>query len=345
MSLPLNRQMKLLILALLTAILILTAAIVSLAMQGKESGTAIPDTGGSNGAVSLYVENGMWGIRTNSGRPITEPKWSNLRVMNNTMLIAKSAAGSARRYSIIDNKGDTLVPPVYSDFTLLDEQQLWVAALADTEPQQYHLYDTEGQLCSMTAWDSCSVEGDMLLLTHGNDRCTADNSPEGLRFYSHYSEHAVGLRKLAVELNRAALEKLYTPRTANALGDAAANYLSYLFVTPDTPLDNALIGSEDPSSLLVSSRYNGCRLQSAAVRHIILLQTDGLPAYRLQIQVRYAPITAGNDASRTVTTAMLLTVAQNANGDFVYTAFSDMQADLSASARSRNAAAAAAALT
>ncbi len=340
-----NRQMKLLILVLLTAILILTAAIVSLAMQGKENNAAMPDAGNSNGSVSLYIENGLWGIRTNSGRQITEPKWSNLHILNDTMLIAKSGSGAARRYGIIDNKGDTLVPFVYSDFNQPEDLQLWVAALSGTEPPQYHLYDADGQLCSMTAWDSCSAQGNLLTLTRGNDHFTASHSSEGLLFQSHYSEHSVGLRELTVEFNRAALEKLYTPQTADALGEAAADYLSYLFVTPDTPLDNALIGSENPSSLLVSSRYSGCRLQSAAVKHIVLLQSEGLPGYRMQIQVQYAPISAGNDISRSITTAMLLTVAQNANGDFVYTAFSDMQADLSASARSQNLATAAKALT
>lgn len=340
-----NRQMKLLILVLLTAILILTSAIVSLAMQGKKNNASIPETGGSNGAVSLYIENGLWGIRTNSGRRITEPKWSNLRVMNNTMLIAKSNAGNARRYGIIDNKGDTLVPAVYSDFDPLSDLSLWVATLADTEPPQYHLYDAAGQLCFMNAWDSCSTQGTIISLTQGNNRVIADYMQNELQLRSHYSEHTVGLRKLTVNLNRSAMEKLYSPQTAIALGNAAANYLSYLFVTPDTPLDNAVIGSENPSSLLVSSRYNGYRLHSAAIQHIVLVQNDGLPAYRLQIQVRYSPIAAGNDVSRIISTAMLLTVAQNANGDFVYTAFSDIQADLSASARNRDLAAAAAALT
>lgn len=340
-----NRQMKLLILVLLTAILILTSAIVSLAMQGKRNNASIPETGGSNGAVSLYIENGLWGIRTNSGRRITEPKWSNLRVMNDTMLIAKSNAGNARRYGIIDNKGDTLVPAVYSDFDPLSDLSLWVATLADTEPPQYHLYDAAGQLCFMNAWDSCSTQGTIISLTQGSNRVIADYIQNELQLRSHYSEHTVGLRKLTVNLNRSAMEKLYSPQTAIALGNAAANYLSYLFVTPDTPLDNAVIGSENPSSLLVSSRYNGYRLHSAAIQHIVLVQNDGLPAYRLQIQVRYSPIAAGNDVSRIISTAMLLTVAQNANGDFVYTAFSDIQADLSASARNRDLAAAAAALT
>ncbi len=340
-----NRQMKLLILVLLTAILILTSAIVSLAMQGKRNNASIPETGGSNGAVSLYIENGLWGIRTNSGRRITEPKWSNLRVMNDTMLIAKSNAGNARRYGIIDNKGDTLVPAVYSDFDPLSDLSLWVATLADTEPPQYHLYDAAGQLCFMNAWDSCSTQGTIISLTQGSNRVIADYIQNELQLRFHYSEHTVGLRKLTVNLNRSAMEKLYSPQTAIALGNAAANYLSYLFVTPDTPLDNAVIGSENPSSLLVSSRYNGYRLHSAAIQHIVLVQNDGLPAYRLQIQVRYSPIAAGNDVSRIISTAMLLTVAQNANGDFVYTAFSDIQADLSASARNRDLAAAAAALT
>lgn len=337
-----NRQMKLLILVLLTAILILTSAIVSLAMQGKENNASIPETGGSNGAVSLYIENGLWGIRTNSGRQITEPKWSNLRVMNDTMLIAKSGAGDTRRYGIIDNKGDTLVPAVYSDFNPLNDLQLWVATLANTDPPQYHLYDAEGQLCFMNAWDSCSADGTTISLTQGSSRVTAEYAQDGLRCRSHYSEHSVGLRKLTVDLNRSALEKLYTPQTTAALGSAAASYLSYLFVTPDIPLDSAVIGSENPSSLLVSSRYNGYRLHSAAIQHLVLLQNEGLPAYRLQIQVRYSPIAAGNDMSRIISTAMLLTVVQNANGDFVYTAFSDIQADLSASAHSQTLAAAAA---
>lgn len=340
-----NRRMKLLILVLLTTILILTAAIVSLAMQGKENSASIPETSGNNGAVSFYIENGLWGIRTNSGRQITEPKWSNLRVMNDTMLIAKSGAGDTRRYGIIDNKGDTLVPAVYSDFDSLDALPLWMATLADTEPPQYHLYDSAGQLCFMSAWDSCTVDGTTLSLTQGSSRILVDYTQDGLQLRSHYSEHSVGLRKLTVDLNRSAIEKLYTSQTATALGDAAANYLSYLFITPDTPLDSALIGSENPSSLLVGSRYSGYRMQSATIKHIVLVQSEGLPAYRLQIQVRYSPIAAGNDTSKSISTAMLLTVAQNANGDFIYTAFSDIQADLSAAARNKDLATAAAALT
>lgn len=330
--------MKLLILALLTAILILTAAIASLAMEGKETDHILTDNAGSGSSVTLYVQNGLWGIRTNSGRTVTEPRWSDLKVMNDTMLIAKEGIGTRRRYGIIDNKGDALVPYVYSGFTLMEEQDLWVAELApedDAQPQ-YHLYSTEGLLCSMTPWDSCSEENGLLHLTEGSNRYTALHTEQGLQFQSHYSEHSVGLRKLTMELDTNALARLHTAHTATALGDAAAGFLSYLFVTPDTPLDSALIGSENPSSLLVGSRYIGYRLQSAAVSRVTPLSGDGLPAYRMQIQVRYAPADAGNDASRIITTAMVLTVARNGNGDFVYTAFSDIQAELAASAKLRN---------
>lgn len=341
-----DRRIKLLILALLTAILALTAAIVSLAMQGRETDSALPDSSTSNGAVSLYVQNGLWGIRTNSGRQITEPLWSNLRIMNDTVLIAREGKGAERLYGLIDNKGETLVPFIYAEFIRQEDCGLWLAALTEPETNQtvYHLYDNNGTLCSLNAWDSCSCENGVLTLTDGKSTCTAVSSEYGLAYQNWYSEHTVGLRKLTLELNKQQLEQLHNAETIHALGNAAAAFLSYLLVTPDTPPDASLIGSDDPSSLLVGSRYTGYRLQNAYISRLIPLETGGLPAYRIQMQVRYVPLENDN-SDAVISTAMILNVSQNANGTYVYTSFSDIQAECSNAARAQNRLPAASALT
>lgn len=337
MSSPVNRRMKLLILALLTAILGLTAAIVSLAMQGRENNAALPDSDTDRSTVSLYVQNGLWGIRTNSGRQITEPLWSNLRVMSDTVLIARESKGTQRLYGLIDNKGETLVPFVYSDFAWQDDCKLWIATLQEPENDQtvYHLYNSNGTLCTLNAWDICTCENGVLTLTVGANTCTAVHSGYGLAYKSWYSEHTVGLRRLTMELNEQQLAMLQSAETINALGDAAAAFLSYLLVSPDTPPDASLIGSENPSSLLIGSRYTGYRLQSAYVSRLVPIKTTGFPAYRIQMQVQYVPLESSS-TDTSITTAMILTISQNANGAFVYTSFSDIQAGSTEAAHTQN---------
>lgn len=328
-----NRRIKLLILVLLIAILGLTAAIASLAMQGRETNSPLPDSDTGSGAVSLYVQNGLWGIRTNSGRAITEPLWSNLRVMNDTTLIAREGSGTERLYGLIDHKGELLVPYVYSGFAWQEDCELWIAQLNEpkTDRTVFHLYNTDGTLCSAAAWDACEVENGVLTLTMGTDICTAVHEGNTLVYQSRYSEHSVGLVHLTMQLQRNTLAKLHTPDTASALGDAAAAFLEYLFITPDTPPDSSLLGSEDPLSLLVSAYYENSRLQTARVTRIVPVDTNGFPTYRVEMQIRY---TAADDS--VIATTMTLTLSQNANGIFVYTDFSDSQAEAAGSARTQN---------
>lgn len=325
-----NRRIKLLILVLLIAILALAAAIASLAMQGKETNSALPDSNNGSGAVSLYVQNGLWGIRTNTGRAITEPLWSNLRVMNDTTLIAREGTGTKRLYGLIDHKGGLLVPYVYSDFAWLEECDLWIAQLEESEAGQtvYHLYNTDSTLCSPTAWNDCEVENGVLTLTAGTTVCTAIHVGNTLVYQSRYSEHSVGTKKLTMQLPQQTLAKLHTVETAAALGDAAAAFLNYLFVSPDTPLDVSLLGSETPSALLVGADYANCRLQTATVTRIVPIDTDGFPTYRVEMQICYS-----TEEETEIFTAMTLTLAQNANGIFAYTAFSDRRAEIAGSAR------------
>ncbi len=330
-----KRRIKLLILVLLAAILCLAAAIAAMALEGNKIDSPAEDSPTTENAIQLYIENGLWGIRTPGGRALTAPNWSSLQIMSDSVLIAKESTGGNRLYGIINQKGETLVPFVYSDITRQDHADLWIASLPDPEKKQsvFHLYRSDGSLWSEEAWEVCHYENDLLSLQKGKNSYEAALTAHGLSYQSWHSEHIVGLRRLIMEPLLHEIQQVSSAKTLHALGDAAAYFLSYLFVSPETPLDPALIGNEDSASLALSSDYLNCRLESAYVSRILPKETTGFPCYLLQIQVRYQRLDDLHNPIETVQTAMFLTMAQNANGSFVYTEFQDPQAALSAAAR------------
>lgn len=341
-----NHRIKLLILVLLAAILCLAAAIAAMALEGSRMDPSAEGPPSSESAIRLYVENGLWGIRTSSGRALTTPNWSSLQIMSDTVLVAKEGTGSNRFYGMINHKGETLVPFVYSNISRQEHADLWIAALPDPENNRsvYHLYRSDGSLWSEEAWEVCSYQNGKLMLQQGKNSYEANLTAHGLSYRSWHSEHPVGLRRLIMKPLLHEIQRMASAETLHALGDAAAYFLSYLFVSPEIPLDSALIGNENSDSLAVSGDYLNCRLESAHVSGILPKETTGFPCYLLQIQVRYQRLDDQHNPIETIQTAMFLTMAQNANGSFVYTEFHDPQAALSAAARfhaAQNAAAAA----
>ena len=87
-----NRRFKLLVLVLLTAVLVLSAAIANLAFSGRQQNkkAADPEEPENGAAVTLFPgQNGLWGARAANGRILIEPTWYYLRAMRTVSLIAR----------------------------------------------------------------------------------------------------------------------------------------------------------------------------------------------------------------------------------------------------------------
>lgn len=325
MPLPMDRRMKPLILLLLVALLCLT---ISLREAAEQNSFAQREADFSaNIALTtpmLYVEDGLWGVRTGGGRVILEPAWSQLRMMGEEILIARQSGSTDARYGMINYSGETIVPFVYEEITAITDKNLWIAALPEGDKARYHLYGSDGTLRSEEAWDSCEYRDNLLLLSRGQNLFAVSPDSNPLVYCAWHSEHAIGLHSLTMDFSEAELKRLPNAHVLEHLGDAAANYLLYLFITPKEPPDSALLNTEDPSSLTISYLYSDCTLRTATVNRIRILETGGFPAYQLQMKVEYTR-REGNMQSERVCTSMMLTISTNANGTYGYAAFYDPQ--------------------
>ena len=278
------------------------------------------------GAVELYAEDGLWGARSPSGRVLTEPGWQYLHIMGDDVLIAKQQTADGLRTGLIRTNGELLMPFLY-DSIEQEGDNLWAARFREEGRSQYHLYRSDGTRWSDTAWSSLEVdrEGNAILTA---DRCSLAIRLNGDRLSrtAWHSVHSVGLHTLRLDFDAAQLAALPDSDTLLHLGDAAADYLTYLSIS-DRQIDRALFSGENPDALDAAPRYKDCYLQSAAVNRLRLLTTTGFPVYLMQLQVTYRR-EAAEGAQGEIRTAMYLTVSRNAAGGYTYSGFSDPLSEL-----------------
>ena len=322
-----NRRFKLLILVLLVAVICPSIGIVSLRMsdgsEGQTESEAVPAA--SSAAILLYQENGRWGAKTANGRELIAPTWAFLRPMSDDVLIARRDAGKADRIGLIRTNGEVLVPFLYQSVNPADNQDtnVWVAAMQENGKTGYHLYRADGTRWMNETWDSVSYQEGILDAVKGNNRYQCRLTRAGIEWLARYEEYPVGLHKLVMDLDSAALSRMPEVQTLSGLGESAAYYLRYLFALGTEP-DASVTETENPAALRIGSRYKGCRLQNAEISRVREIKTDGLPAYLVQIQVTYfRPETT--EGSVQIRTAMTLTIRRNAEGAYIYNSFSDSQ--------------------
>ena len=89
-----NRRLKLLILVLMYAVLILSAAILSFRLASPAGGTPEPEAqpAGNRNSVTLFEgASGLWGAANANGRVLIEPNWRYLRIMSDSVLIDRKS--------------------------------------------------------------------------------------------------------------------------------------------------------------------------------------------------------------------------------------------------------------
>lgn len=264
---------------------------------------------------SLYSENGLWGVKNGMGRVLVPPEWYSLREMSDTVLIARRGGRASDLYGLLRIDGDLLTPLVYSAVRRVTDD-IWAAELTENAQKQYHLYRGDGILFCDAAWDSCTAADGVLSLTQSGNQFSYTLRDGQWRRCAWVSSHDVGGESVRMEWDEAMLGLLPADDVLTALGDMAAGYLTYLFVTGEVP-DPSLLAAVDNAALKVAYRYRECSLTSAFISRIKTLRTEGYPAYLMQIQVHYR---AGEE---TVQTAMYLTVTRNAAGAYAYSDFLD----------------------
>lgn len=331
-----NRSQKLFVFLLVTAALCLTAAVVSFRLSAPAENPADagkqPEPGST--AVTLFVgPNGLWGARAANGRILIEPAWPYLRTMSDTVLIARRNDGRADHFGLIRTNGEQLVPFLYTSFALADsaEPDLWMARFTENDTQYVHLYHADGSRWSDTAWETCTYEDGILSVSAGNAQRQGVLHAGSIQWQSLYAEYPVGLHRLVMEQNDIRNAQLPPVSVLSQLGEAAAGFLRYLFVTKTVP-EAFPVSTENPAAIRVDYRYPSCRLVSAEVSRVKIRGTDGLPSYLVQMQVVYQR-TEDDGSQERIETAMELVITRNAAGAYTYSSFSDSQMNAASGGR------------
>lgn len=324
-----NRRLKLLILLLLLAVLCLSAAIVSyrVALPAGEEPKQEPQPSGNSSAISLFEgTNGLWGAASANGRVLIEPTWFYLRSMSDSVLIARRSSGKTAEFGLIRTNGEQLVPFIYHSIVPVAaaDSDLWIAAFTENGKQRFHLYHADGSRWSDIPWDSYSYDEGILTLSSGTNRRRGALKNQRIEWLDWKTDYPVGLHTLTADFDETEMKRLPSAETLSDIGQASAAFLRYLFITRQHP-DETLVAEENRAGILVDYRYLSCRFVSAEISRIKVRETDGLPSYLVQLQVRYQ-ITDENDViTDTVKTAMMLTLTRNTTGALVYSSFTDSQ--------------------
>ena len=320
------RRMKLLMLLMLSAVLCLSAVIAS--MQHPEPVPEPVETPppAVSSSVTLFVgRNGLWGARAANGRTLIEPTWYYLRTMSDTVLIARRSDGKKDRFGLIRTNGELMVPFLYTSIAPAASgfADVWIASFTENNREYYHLYHSDGTRWSDTAWDNCRFEGGTLYADAGDEHFQGEFAAQGIVWQNWETEYRIGLHRMTMAFDAPMLQRLPQIATLRELGEFAAAYLCYLFVTHETP-DASLLSAEENSTLRNAYRYVNCRLRSAEVVRVKRRDAEGLPSYLVQMHVIYEQREDG-ESMELIETSMLLTVSRNADGAYIYSGFSDAQ--------------------
>lgn len=318
-----NRRMKVLILVLLTAALCLSAAIASLRMNETETETASSEAAPAAEPQNVALFNGkdgLWGARTANGRVLIAPTWFYLRKMSETVLVARRSGGKNDRFGLIRMNGEQLIPFLYDSIAPADpgDSNVWLAAFSENGTEKYHLYRPDGTRWMDETWDSCSYQDGILDITKGQNRYACRLTRKGIEWLNRYEEFPVGLHKLVLDFDSTEMAQMPPADTISGLGEAAAVYLRYLFITKKPP-DSSLLGAEN--AVRSDYDYDNCRLLRAEVSRIRVEKTDGLPCYLMQIQTEY--LQSGEGPEEHIKTALMLTISRNLAGAYIYSGFTD----------------------
>ena len=109
--------------------------------------------------------------------------------------------------------------------------------LTEGSKTQYHLYHSNGTRWQDAVWDACDYEDGRLTLTSGQDRFVYAVTDAGMVRQAWYSEHAVGLHTIRMELNAAQLAKL--PEDSVLLADNGLLLTETITYLPGTIPDTA----------------------------------------------------------------------------------------------------------
>ena len=324
-----NRRLKLLILVLMFAVLILSAAILSFRLASPAGGTPEPEAqpAGNRNSVTLFEgASGLWGAANANGRVLIEPNWRYLRIMSDSVLIARKNGSKSNAYGLIRTNGEPLVAFIYHSITqaAAANPDLWIAVFEENGRQYYHLYHADGTRWSDTAWDACNYTGGTLTLESGSSRREGVLHDRSIEWTDWQTEYPVGLHALTVGFDEAALKRLPPVETLDDIGEASAAYLRYLFITKQP--DASMMPQENSAGLRTDYRYISCRLVSAEISRVKALETEGLPSYFVQMQVKYQVLNSTGGIEDVIRTSMQLTLTRNAStGALTYTGFSDAQ--------------------
>lgn len=321
-----ERHMKPLLLTLMIMLLILAIELTEIAKTRAIEPNYTVEKVTEPTSISLYVENGLWGVRTGSGRVIVKPEWNHLLMMGNDILIAKKNAVSHGLFGMINYSGEVLIPFIYTSITPVGKDGLWVAEIHEGEglyeEVKYHLYRSNGTRWTDIAWDHYDYQDGLISLKQGSNLYVVTIVGNDLKLRSWHTEHRVGLQKLNMDLSEFQLNSAPNATTLRHLGDTAASYLSYLFLTPNVSLDPSLVSGEDSSAVLVAYHYADCILRSAKVTRVKILDSPTFPNYLVQMHIVYTRTNANGTAER-VETSMSLTISVNPSGTYGYSAFFD----------------------
>ncbi len=331
---PFERRMRLFILLLAALALLLAVGIAGYALRNSNASQSAEESLGAapGGAPQIYTENGLMGAKSSSGRVLLEPSFLELSLMSDSVFIARPESG-ADGCGLLSAEGEQLTPYFYDSFEKL-EKDLWVGKRTENEQTEYHLYREDGTRRMNIAWDNFTYEDKLLTLGRGTGEFAYSYEDGQLIRESFRTQRNVGTKPLRMNFSGERLSAMPDSETLFGICAAAADYLSYLFVT-NVPPDPGLLSAQDPASLRVGYRYENCSLKSAEIIRLKVLEGEGFPAYLLQIQARYErPAREDGNAGQTVETAMLLTLSRNAAGAYTYSGFTDLRAEAEGNAPS-----------
>lgn len=316
-----TKRIKPLVFLLVAALLVLMVGLIRFRYQNDQSADTpdIDKTLASDFLVFQNEETDMYGVQDAGGRIVIEPVWPALEFASDETCIAAMEVEGSLVYGMLDLEETIRIPFVYAKITQPAKNLLVAVTAADATKV---LYDLSGTPLFSEAWDSCQIEGETLVLTHGQHQYTALLSKDGARMTTVKPQVTVGGFPLRFSFDEEALAKVHDYRIYPKIAELTEQYLNAL-LSGDLSQIYSYTSSDSYDKLVLTNFLTDSTLSQITVSEVTTDETGAVYEYSCLLSIKYQSGTTQPGEDSTVSASYRIFMKSGADGNLLLTDFAN----------------------
>ncbi len=194
--------------------------------------------------------NGMYGLVDSSERITAAPEWLELSFAGSGRCIASKRIGGRLMTGCVDYEGNVVVPLIYRDITRHSSGDFAFYTAESSSDSSCVLYNDDLTPMFSRSWNSCSINGDQLVLTGDRSVYTYNLSSSGLKLANAKITGSTLDCSYTMEMTSKLLLERLNPDMLEEMTRIAGKYIEFAFTGSGEYISDIRSGSRPSFSVL-----------------------------------------------------------------------------------------------